>query len=297
MFTEELQERQNDTINIKRLATQRKLYSEAKIINYCNFVVTVLIPILISVLSTIPNWTLLRLPIIMLIFHAYTLLAIGLQYWLTTLVSKLKKFAAHIQLKFDIDVFVLDWDTRFLGIDNDYELLVAKKCEKFSEKKLNSLYNWYDLSKLKDKEKMEVIRLCQKQNLQWNFTIRRRANTKLNGLVIVSIIICFFIMIFLRTNLAQITNSMINFVPLITWIIAVNKNYKRDKAILSELHGLVNDKRYVEDTALLIEAKITEYRQNSSLIPDFIYHIHRNGDEKVFRQAQIITAESHASKK
>ena len=57
----------------------------------------------------------------------------------------------------------------------------------------------------------------------------------------------------------------------------------------------MNDKRYSECTTLLIEAKITEYRQNSSLIPDFAYRIYRKDDEKVYRQAQSITVESHIS--
>lgn len=298
MFAEELENRQNSIINIERLAAQRRLYSKAKIINYCNFVVTVFIPILILILPTIPTFSFLRMQIMTLIFHACTLIAIGLQYWLTIYASRLKKLAAHIQLEFDMDVFDLKWDTRFLGADNNSsELLVAKEFKKFSEKKLKSLDNWYELSGLKEKTSKEVIRLCQKQNLQWNSTIRRRVNTGLNSFVIISIIVCFLIMLLLKTNLAQITNSMINFVPLITWIITVNKNYKRDKNTLNELHDLVNDKRYGKDTALLIEAKITEYRQNGSLIPNFIYRIYRNNDEEVYKQTQIIITEGRVSKK
>lgn len=296
MFAEELENLQNSTENIKRLAAQRRLYSKAKIINYCNFIVTVLIPILISILPTIPSLSFLRIQIVTLIFHAYTLIAIGLQYWLTTYTSKLKKLAAHIQLEFDMDVFPLKWDTRFLGPENDGSgLLASKEFEKYSKKKLKLLNNWYELSGLKEKTSKEVIRLCQKQNFQWNSTIRKRVNTGLNGFVIVTIIICFLIMMLLKTNLAQITNSMINFVPLITWIITINKNYKRDENTLNELHDLLDDKRYSKYTALLIEAKITEYRQNSSLIPDFVYRIYRKDDEKVYRQAQSITVESHVS--
>lgn len=298
MFAEELENLQNSTENIKRLAAQRRLYSKAKIINYCNFIVTVLIPILISILPTIPSLSFLRIQIVTLIFHAYTLIAIGLQYWLTTYTSKLKKLAAHIQLEFDMDVFPLKWDTRFLGPENDGSgLLASKEFEKYPKKKLKLLNNWYELSGLKEKTSKEVIRLCQKQNFQWNSTIRKRVNTGLNGFVIVTIIICFLIMMLLKTNLAQITNSMINFVPLITWIITINKNYKRDENTLNELHDLLDDKRYSKYTALLIEAKITEYRQNGSLIPNFIYRIHRNSDEKVYKEAQIFNVEDHKSKK
>lgn len=102
-------------------------------------------------------------------------------------------------------------------------------------------------------------------------------------------------MLFLKANLVQITNSIVNVVPLITWISTINKNYKKDKNVLNELYDLLNDKRYSKCTALLIETKITEYRQNSSLIPDFIYRIYRKDDEKVYRQAQSITAGSHVS--
>ena len=107
MFAEKLQKRQNSTVNIKRLATQRRLYSKAKKINYFNFMITVFIPILILILPTIPDWSFFRIQVVTLIFHVYTLAVILLQYWLTTYSSNLKKAAAHIQLEFDIDVFDL----------------------------------------------------------------------------------------------------------------------------------------------------------------------------------------------
>lgn len=294
-FAEKLQKRQNSTVNIKRLATQRRLYSKAKKINYFNFMITVFIPILILILPTIPDWSFFRIQVVTLIFHVYTLAVILLQYWLTTYSSNLKKAAAHIQLEFDIDVFDLKWDKRFLGTNTDSSELVAREFEKVSKKDLKVLNNWYDLNGLSKKENKVIVRLCQKQNLQWSFTIRKRANRGFNIFIGTSIIICFLIMLFLKANLVQITNGIVNFAPLITWIITINKNYKRDKNILNKLYDLLNDKRYSECTALLIEAKITEYRQNSSLIPDFVYRIYRKDDEKVYRQAQSITVESHVS--
>jgi hypothetical protein len=296
MFAEELQARQNSTVNIERLAAQRRLYSEAKIINNCNFIVTVFIPILISILPTMPNLSFLRIQIVTLIFHVYTLIAIVLQYRLTTNASNLKKAASQIQLEFDMDVFDLKWDDRFLGTKMDNNELVARKSKDYSKKKEKSLSNWYDLSGLKERQNKEIIRFCQKQNLQWNSTIRNRVNSGLNILVIASIIICFLTMLLLKADLAQVTNGIVNFVPLITWIITINRNYKRDTTTLNELCNLLSDKRYGKYTALLIEAKITEYRQNGSLIPDFIYRIYRKNDEETYKQAQIITTESSQRK-
>lgn len=150
-FTEKLQKRQNSTVNIERLATQRRLYSKAKKINYFNFIITVFIPILILILPTIPDWSFFRIQVVTLIFHVYTLAVILFQYWLTTYSSNLKKSAAHIQLEFDMDVFDLKWDKRFLGTNTDSSELVAREFEKVPKKNLKVLNNWYDLNGLSKK--------------------------------------------------------------------------------------------------------------------------------------------------
>lgn len=292
-FTEELRKRQNDKNNIKRLAAQRRIYSKAKKINYLIFGLVVLIPIVVSVLTTIPSLVFLQNPNVTLLFHAYTVFMVFLQYFLTTHIEKMKKHAAYIQLESDMKVFDLKWNDRLLGPKVDNTELVVKEFDKFPKKDLSDLNNWYDLSGLEKKKREEVIRICQRQNLQWNSTLYKRINIGFNILIWGSFGIFVFIIPFFRLNMAQMINSAVNFIPLITWILDVNKNYQKNKNILDELKKLISNKGYSNILAVIIEAKFTEYRQNDSLIPDWLYSLFRRKDNKIHQEAQTFTINDH----
>ena len=292
-FTEKLRKRQNDKNNIKRLAAQRRIYSKAKEINYLIFGLVVLIPIVVSVLTTIPSLVFLQNPNVTLLFHAYTVFMVFLQYFLTTHIEKLKKYAAYIQLESDMKVFDLKWNDRLLGPKVDNTELVVKEFDKFPKKDLSDLNNWYDLSGLEKKKREEVIRICQRQNLQWNSTLYKRINIGFNILIWGNFGIFVFITPFFRLNMAQMINSAVNFIPLITWILDVNKNYQKNKNILDELKKLISNKGYSNILAVIIEAKFTEYRQNDSLIPDWLYSLFRRKDNKIHQEAQTFTINDH----
>lgn len=292
-FTEELRKRQNDKNNIKRLAAQRRIYSKAKKINYLIFGLVVLIPIVVSVLTTIPSLVFLQNPNVTLLLHAYTVFMVFLQYFLTTHIEKMKKHAAYIQLESDMKVFDLKWNDRLLGPKVDNTELVVKEFDKFPKKDLSDLNNWYDLSELEKKKREEVIRICQRQNLQWNSTLYKRINIGFNILIWGSFGIFVFIIPFFRLNMAQMINSAVNFIPLITWILDVNKNYQKNKNILDELKKLISNKGYSNILAVMIEAKFTEYRQNDSLIPDWLYSLFRRKDNKIHQEAQTFTINDH----
>lgn len=292
-FTEELRKRQNDKNNIKRLAAQRRIYSKAKKINYLIFGLVVLIPIVVSVLTTIPSLVFLQNPNVTLLLHAYTVFMVFLQYFLTTHIEKMKKHAAYIQLESDMKVFDLKWNDCLLGPKVDNTELVVKEFDKFPKKDLSDLNNWYDLSGLEKKKREEVIRICQRQNLQWNSTLYKRINIGFNILIWGSFGIFVFIIPFFRLNMAQMINSAVNFIPLITWILDVNKNYQKNKNILDELKKLISNKGYSNILAVMIEAKFTEYRQNDSLIPDWLYSLFRRKDNKIHQEAQTFTINDH----
>lgn len=292
-FTEELRKRQNDKNNIKRLAAQRRIYSKAKKINYLIFGLVVLIPIVVSVLTTIPSLVFLQNPNVTLLLHAYTVFMVFLQYFLTTHIEKMKKHAAYIQLESDMKVFDLKWNDRLLGPKVDNTELVVKEFDKFPKKDLSDLNNWYDLSGLEKKKREEVIRICQRQNLQWNSTLYKRINIGFNILIWGNFGIFVFIIPFFRLNMAQMINSAVNFIPLITWILDVNKNYQKNKNILDELKKLISNKGYSNILAVIIEAKFTEYRQNDSLIPDWLYSLFRRKDNKIHQEAQTFTINDH----
>lgn len=257
----------------------------------------VVIPILISILSAIPCFSLFQNPDVILISHAYAVFLVFLQSFLTTHMEKLKKDAAYIQLKFDLNVFNLKWNENIFGPETDDEDLVIKEYKKFSKKDLASLNNWYDLSKLKGRKKEVVIRLCQRQNLGWNSTIFKRINIGINALIWGSFVVFVFIIPLFKLSMAQMINSAVNFIPLITWILAFNKNYEKNKTILDELKNLIDKNKYSNIFALAIEAKFTKYRQNDTLIPDWYYRMFREKDNKIQQATQIFTINDQKSQK
>lgn len=296
-FAKELQTRQNDRNNIMRLVAQRRLYSNAKKINYLNFGFAVVVPIVMSVVTTIFWLPFLRNSVVVLMLHIYTVLLAFLQPFLINYIEKLKKDAAYIQLRFDINVFDLKWNELILGPAIDNDEYVVKKFKKVSGKNLSSLSDWYDLSGLEGKKREEVIRLCQRQNLQWNSTLYKRINIVINLFIWGSVAVCIVIMLIFKLSMAQMINNAVNFIPLITWILAVNKNYKKDKNILNVLKKLISKKRYSNILALTIEAKFTEYRQNDSLIPDWFYSLFRKKDNKIYQEAQLFTINDYKPQK
>ena len=106
--------------------------------------------------------------------------------------------------------------------------------------------------------------------------------------------IIYFAMLWLsKVNIVQAINILANFTPLITWWIAVDRNYDKGRKNLGELSKLLNDERYSRITSLLIEAKATEYRKNSSLVPDCIYKLFRSKDNEINHRAQLNKAKDN----
>lgn len=292
-FTEELQKRQNSSESIEMLAAQRRLYSKAKRITLLIFILTVVVQVVLSICCTTIVFHIPKLSVLQDYFHMYTLVIIIVQYCLVRWISKFKEEASHIQLQFDMRVFNLKWDDRFLGPDIDNGVLVEKESAKLSQKYKKKLSNWYDLIELNGKQSNQVIRACQKQDLRWNTIISQRTNYIIQGFMIINGIIYFAMLWLSKVNIVQAINILANFTPLITWWIAVDRNYDKGRKNLGELSKLLNDERHSRITSLLIEAKATEYRKNSSLVPDCIYKLFRSKDNEINHRAQLNKAKDN----
>lgn len=278
-FIEKLQKRQNSSENVKMLAAQRRLYSKAKRKTLLIFILTVVVQVVLSILCTTIVSHRPKLSFLQDYFHMYTLIIIVVQYCLVRRVSKFKEEASHIQLRFDMRVFNLKWDDRFLGPDVDYDKLVERESNKVSVGYLKELKNWYKFNGLKATNKNQVIRFCQKQNLSWNSTLRKRVNNIIQRTMVINVFIYFVMLWLTKANVVQAMNILVNLAPLITWWITVNKNYDRDNKILDEFKRLLDNNKYSKTTSLLIEAKSTEYRKNSSLVPNCIYELFKKEDD------------------
>lgn len=165
-------EKQNTNENIKLLAAQRHLYSQAKTVQYVRQSGIILI-VAISL-------------IIYFIFpEAKTFLAVIGGLW--TIVSQLIlkriqankiKRAATIQEQFDVELFDLPWNDLLVGERISPELINSAS-DNF-EGNRNSLFNWYaDTGNLP--YPFDVI-LCQRANIVWDWRLRYSSGWIITGI-------------------------------------------------------------------------------------------------------------------
>ena len=95
-------EKQNIDINIDRLLAQRRLYTNAKKVNYFLIILTIIIPIIISLIS---NFCKMEISEKHWIYVLFTVIAILLEKIFEIYIDRCKKTAASIQEDFDTTVF------------------------------------------------------------------------------------------------------------------------------------------------------------------------------------------------
>ena len=100
----EIFEKQNIDINIDRLLAQRRLYSNAKKVNYFLIGLTIIIPITISFIT---NFTKMEINEKHWIYVLFTFIAILLEKIFEVYIDRCKKTAASIQEDFDTTIFPL----------------------------------------------------------------------------------------------------------------------------------------------------------------------------------------------
>ena len=99
---QEILYKQNLDVNIDRLLAQRRLYSNAKIMQYILIAITVIIPVLIAFITNFSN---LRIDDTSWIYTIYAIVVIFGEKILEIFIDRNKKTAASIQEKFDTNIF------------------------------------------------------------------------------------------------------------------------------------------------------------------------------------------------
>ena len=163
-----INKRQNEDSNIARLAAQRQLYRNVNGIEIINVVLTIVIPISLSVVQDVAGWAKTAACLIALIMLS---LSFAIDNWQ----KEKKNLAATIQQEFDIHVFSLEWDRKLFGVRNNINAEVAEASKKIleDEKEKEALKDWY----IKEVDEMpleEGIAACQKENFSWDAGLRKR---------------------------------------------------------------------------------------------------------------------------
>lgn len=283
-----INEKQNSEWNLKRLAAQRQLYSEAKTLMGIQFILSGVFIVALAILSNIIDEKYLA-------FTAFAAIAVSIidEFLLSKRIDNVKEDAARIQEEFDCDV--LDIPQNKIKIGNHSMMdTIQEKSKKYSLKNINysALINWYPGI---DEEDNRFYRLvCQATNCWWNQNLR-----KWYSFILSISLSCIFAILLLLAIIKGITVSVfINSVlsPILPAFILVYKTKKHNsKAIenLNQMKGkldeiilraensdsypneqLINDSRCLQDM-------IFDNRASSPLIPDKLYFGKRNKYEEI----------------
>ena len=283
-------ETQLDPAQLKRLAAQRQLYSDAKAIQAVQIGISALGPPILAV-----SIAFLRLDPAYAASAAIIVTLLNI-FWLTPMQQSLKRKAAKIQELFDCDVLELSWRELTIGTRLEMET-VEKYASKYKRiaKERSTLINWYpkDVGKIP----LHIGRLvCQRSNCWWDAQLRRRyAKFLIVGFLMVLIVVASLAFIGGLT-LDKIILAIVN--PLMPTFVVGIRQYKEHIESATRLDKL---KEYTEQlwkkavggenpdeltrSARELQDEIYNHRRTSPLIFDWLYKLLRKQDEELMNRA------------
>lgn len=269
--------RQNLEINIDKLLAQRRLYSNAKKVNYLLISITVIIPISISLIT---NFYKIEINDKQWVFVLYTVIVIILEKLFEIYIDRSKKTAASIQEKFDTTIFSLP-ENELLNttyVDSDIIRNYSKK-DKNNTKKVNKVTNWYS-KEIENIDTNIAILFCQRMNICYDQNIKKKYNLLLIILSIVTFLILLGISLIHNFSLMKFMIEVIlPSIPIFSFtykefntnLESVDNLQKLREIIEQNLNSIsITDSIDLEELRR-IQDRIYQNRILSPLIPNFIY--------------------------
>ena len=283
-----INEKQNSEWNLKRLAAQRQLYSEAKTLMGIQFILSGVFIVALAILSNIIDEKYLA-------FTAFAAIVVSIidELLLSKRIDNVKEDAARIQEEFDCDVLEIPQNKIKIGNHSMMET-IQEKSKKYSLKNINysALINWYPGI---DEEDNRFYRLvCQATNCWWNQNLRKWYSFILSIslssifaiLLLIAIIKGITVSIFFNSVLAPILPAFILVYKTKNHNSKAIENLNQMKGKLDEIilraensdsypnQQLINDSRCLQDM-------IFDNRASSPLIPDKLYFGKRDKYEEI----------------
>lgn len=276
---QEILYKQNLDVNIDRLMAQRRLYSNAKIMQYILIAITVIIPVLIAFVTNFSN---LRIDDTSWIYTIYAIVVIFGEKILEIFIDRNKKTAASIQEKFDTNIFDIP-ENELLNsvfIDHDIVRKYSKK-DKLNANKISRVTNWYS-TRIDCLQTNIAILFCQRMNICYDQNIKKKYNKLLISLSVLTFITLLIISLTNDFSLKKfIIEVILPSIPILNFtykeinqnIESVDNLQKLREIIENKLSSLYrNDVIEIEELRN-IQDRIFNNRILSPLIPDFIYKI------------------------
>ena len=268
---------QLDETQLKRLAAQRQLYSQAKTHRAFQMTITILSPLVVALVVALFFWSPVLTPIASMGATIASIL------WLTPKRESLQSKAAKIQEMFDREVLALDWNKPALGSSWEMET-VEKYADKYRYKHENfsELENWYP----EDVGKLPVWLgriVCQRANCWWEADMRRcyasYVNWFLSVIVLLFLILCFVSACMLEWSLEAIIRGVV--APFNPAFIVGIYEYRENRASVIASDKLKHHSEHLWEKAIE-DSDPKQLTCDSRELQDQIYN-HRRQSPLVFR--------------
>lgn len=288
-------EKQNSQRNITRLASMRRIYSEAKILlGFHTIALAVYSALSVSNILFVkffqiqdPSQGTANPTSFSWLVGFFGILIIVLDLFLIShKIGDLKTKAAKIQEEFDTDVLSMPWNPISCG-----DRLSSEDIGLASEKyKNNDLDNWYAIGV--GELPLPVARiLCQRSNLCWDSALREKYLGWLNLIIgTICLALLSFGLAANQSMQAFFLNVVFPLSALLFFLIRQRNEHKKSIERNDKLKGkiescwsrILKEKEFpeLEETARRIQDMIFDARKNNALVYDFVYRKYRDSQER-----------------
>ena len=278
-------EKQSDPLIIQCLFAQRKKYSCAKRISAIYFVVCVLGLCTFLILKALfPS------DLITVLSTILSVIAFAVSFLVKSITSKLKETAAEIQQYIDTTLYK----------SNQYSSLNSKWVCPFTKDQIIEMVSKYPTHGFTENDKWyedystkvfcEQIYYSQYENLRWDYDLRKYYSRLYKVVLCIILGILLLYVIILNLTVIECISILAWGFPFIKFYVSFNNAMKNDDTRLTTLKnkadnimhnvGMVLDGEGLISLEIELQNKLYEHRQKALLVPDFIYKLFRNKQQK-----------------
>ena len=261
--------KQNEDEMLSLLKLQRFQYNNISKISTLNLILSVVLPIILSIIGLFD----LQENVVLYI-NLIGAVCIFICLFLDTRIKELKNKAAQVQYIFDINLF--EWEQNSL-ISNLLITELISIAQKNKIKSLTGLENWYSVDK--NLSVNDAIFSCQQQNIRWDKKLRKKYMNLINigCSVFVLLIVSFAILSDISFNVlwSYIFLIMPIFTYCIVFTITTKSNLKDQDELINTFNQYKNKKTISNKDLISLEEKIFYYRKDLVKIPNWFFNLYR----------------------
>ncbi|MEQ9866163.1 S-4TM family putative pore-forming effector [Pectobacterium aroidearum] len=288
--------KQNKNDNIEMLMAVRRLYSKAKFINKINFLFSVIVPVVISLVKVfIDKYELLQINKFIPYLGYYGIAILAFTIITNGMVSDLKKKAALIQEMFDCDVLSIRWNDIKVGKKPSYSIIYKSSLYHKNKNRHSEFQNWYFDQEYKFKTSTAAI-LCQNENVGWDLSQRIVLSKILISILCLSFLSLLGVGFYFQMKVDEFFFYIVFLLPLLRHFYiqfkenkaTIEKCTRINEAIEKVIDTLASQKEIENQeltfTIRTIQDEIYSHRASNQPVPDLMHKLFRKKNEEQYKR-------------